>query len=435
MKSHYSHRLNYYRLNILVCLIFISILKASADSATGPIKGRTASFSPYTRTIQVYPEDNYSAPPIILLNNNSERIAIEFDRLADDREYMRYELIHCNPFWQPDELIDSQYLEGFNRADIDNYAFSSALTRPYVHYSFSIPNEVIRPTLSGNYIVRVFPEDNPEETIMQAAFSIVDPVLKMSGSVTSRTDYDYNGHSQQLSIMVDVEDIPANVDPFRDITLVISQNGRIDNEVAVKSPLRKVGSELYYEHQPELTFKAGNEYRRMEAISTTFPGMHISSVDYSAPYYHVWIETDKERDNKPYSYDQTQFGRFTIREYNSSQPELEADYIVAHFSLEMQELPSSDVYIDGDFTHRRFDPEYRMDYNEEAGVYEKAILLKQGAYNYQYLAVPQGATKGATAPIEGDKYETRNEYLIKAYYRVPGERYYRLGGVTLIVNE
>lgn len=416
-----------------ICAILPS--EAGAFSATGPVEGRTGTFSPYARTLQVYPEGNPYAPPVIMLGESSDRIVVEFDILADDRDYMRYELVHCDPFWNPDDLIETEYLDGFNRADIENYEYSSATTRRYVHYSLTVPDENMRPTVSGNYILRVFPEDEPETTLLQAAFSVAEPAIKLGGSMTSRTDYDYNGRSQQLSIVADIEDLPAKVDPYRDMMLIISQNGRIDNETVLKAPLRAAGSKLHYEHQPELTFKAGNEYRRMEAISTTYPGMRIAAIDYSAPYYHIWVQTDKERDSSPYSYDQTQHGRFTIREYNSDSSETDADYVVVHFTLEMPEMPSSDIFLDGDFTYRKFDPESRMDYNRAAGTYEKALLLKQGAYNYQYLAVPKGSMTGATAPVEGDKYETRNEYLAKLYYKIPGERYYRLGGVTMIANE
>ena len=54
------------------------------------------------------------------------------------------------------------------------------------------------------------------------------------------------------------------------------------------------------------------------------------------------------------------------------------------------------------------------------------MLLKQGAYTYQYLYVPPGSERGFTALVEGNKYQTVNEYLIKVYHRRRGERYDRL---------
>jgi hypothetical protein len=56
------------------------------------------------------------------------------------------------------------------------------------------------------------------------------------------------------------------------------------------------------------------------------------------------------------------------------------------------------------------------------------MLLKQGDYNYQYLWVPEGSATGQTAKIEGNKYQTVNEYLVRVYNRQSGERYDRFIG-------
>ena len=56
-------------------------------------------------------------------------------------------------------------------------------------------------------------------------------------------------------------------------------------------------------------------------------------------------------------------------------------------------------------------------------------------YIYQYLFVPNGSTTGQTAPLEGDFYQTQNEYSIYVYYRPMGARYDRLIGVTTVRND
>jgi hypothetical protein len=38
---------------------------------------------------------------------------------------------------------------------------------------------------------------------------------------------------------------------------------------------------------------------------------------------------------------------------------------------------------------------------------------------------------GNTGPIEGNFYQTINEYMIRAYYRLPGDRYDRLVGIGM----
>ena len=67
-----------------------------------------------------------------------------------------------------------------------------------------------------------------------------------------------------------------------------------------------------------------------------------------------------------------------------------------------------------------------MEYDVKHDIFYKDVLLKQGAYNYQYLV------NGRTTAIEGNYYETPNEYVIHVYYRPNGARYDRLVGVSVL---
>ena len=93
----------------------------------------------------------------------------------------------------------------------------------------------------------------------------------------------------------------------------------------------------------------------------------------------------------------------------------------------------SDIH--GTLFNNVLDEKSKMGYNFETKQYEKAVLLKQGSYNYQYLFVPTGSSVGQTGPIEGNYYQTQNEYSIYVYYRPMGARYDRLIGVTTVRNE
>lgn len=388
-------------------------------------------FDPAFRTLQVTVNDVPQSIPVILLDSG-DRITVSFDELAEDRSYLRYSLIHCNADWQPSALVDSEYLDGFNVAEIDDYAFSRATTAHYVNYSITLPNEQMCMKVSGNYLLRVYREDDPDSILLQARFMVMEKSASVDAEVTSRTDVDYNQRHQQLAVMVDTEQAGVR-DPFNDLYVVITQNGRDDNKATLRQPLRISGNKSYYEHQPQLIFPGGNEYRRMETVSVHYPGMHVAEIGYATPYYHIELETDYPRNEDQYLYDQTQHGRFLVREYNSSESDTEADYIVTHFRLEMPELQGADIFLDGDFTQRCFDPGSRMVYDRADGAYRSVQMLKQGAYNYQYLVVPKGSITGGTAPVEGDFYQTINEYCILVYHRPPLARYDRLiGGATIM---
>lgn len=408
-------------MNLWRFLLPILLLTAAAAShAEGPL-----------RAVQVTVDGDPMAISVISLDNPGDRIVISFDELSEDRRYMRYELIHCDARWKPEGLVDSEFLDGFNVADVDDYSYSQATLVHYVHYRITIPNEQMRITAAGNYIVRVYPEDDPDETLLETRFSVCDFSMRVGAAVTSRTDIDTNESHQQVDVTVDMRDINVR-DPFTDLTVVVTQNGRPDNEVILTQPLRVAGDKVYFEHQRPLIFQAGNEYRRFETVSTTYPGMNVDEIVYAAPIYNMVLATDYPRAGTSYLYDQTQNGRFFIREYNAVDPDTEADYTLNHFRLEMPELQGYDIFIDGDLTGRRMDPSSRMVYNRATGAYEASLLLKQGSYNYQYLAVPGGSTRGSTAPVEGNFYPTVNEYTVKVYYRPPGTRYDRLVGVTTV---
>lgn len=412
----------------LTLILLTAVLTALvAESREDTMTGR---FDERIRTLRVSPDGNPYGPPVLVIGSQ-DRLVFSFDELAEDRSYFRYRIIHCTADWRRSDLVGSEYLPGFNEAPVDDYELSRSTTVHYVNYRIVIPNDEMAPLISGNYLLQVYREDDPERTVAQWRFMVSEQTAPVSATLTSRTDRDYNDRHQQLQLTVDAEGLDG-IDIFNDLIVVVSQNGRCDNEVALRHPLRLSGRKAVYEHQPELIFEAGNEYRRFETVSVNNPSMRVAGVTYSRPYYHHILETDASRADAPYSYDEDQDGRFVVREYNSSESDVEADYTVVHFSLDYPETPGMMIFVDGDLTDRRFDDSALMKYNRETGRYETAMLLKQGAYNYQYLAVPPGARRGYTSYIEGDKYQTVNRYTVRVYVREPHARYDRIVGVAVI---
>ena len=183
---------------------------------------------------------------------------------------------------------------------------------------------------------------------------------------------------------------------------------------------------IVYENLRELIFPAGNEYRRMEFLSSKYNGMRVEGISYHNPYYHVDLMKDYPSSMATYEYDQDQNGRFYVACSRCDDANTEADYYIVHFTLAMPEAKGGKVYLNGDFMQNTFDANSEMVFNPDSRQYEKAILLKQGNYNYQYLYVPEGETTGQTGSIEGDFHQTENEYTIYVYFRPMGTRYDRL---------
>lgn len=414
--------------SLLIMLSVIPALRCVADTDTA-----TKIFSRQFRTLKTEVEDNFMSPPVIRLGTN-DRILISFDEIGEDNSYMEYRLIHCNADWQPSRLVESEYISGFNSARIEDFAFSSATFVHYVNYLIALPNEDMQILHSGNYLLQVYDPDDPDVTLLQTRFQVSENVLRIDGGVTTRTDRGVNGEYQQVEFAVESQGL-GNVNPYQDFLVEVSQNMRDNTRRFVPSPLRVDGSRIVYEHLNDLIFPAGNEYRRFESVSNNFPGMHVDSLRYMGSNYHVWLKPDASRASAQYSFDRTQHGRFMVHEYNATDSSIGADYITVHFLLDMPEIMDSEVYVDGEFTHGLYTDYNRMSYDRAKGVYTAEIPVKQGAYNYQYVVKRRMSTDSPVpAPIEGNKFETGNEYGVAIYFRPPGARADRLVSFTTLTS-
>ncbi len=390
-------------------------------------------FAPSFSSLQVEVDGAPLAPPVIYLNTN-DRITVNFDERAVVMRYIRYVIVACDSDWRPSQLIESEYIDGFNDGYVTDYTLSSLTPTNYVHYEIQLPNDEIRITHPGNYLLRVFDEDDRDIPLLQARFYVVDPAVAIGAEVTSRTDIDTNNAHQQLIINVQTDKIKDVENYFNEFKLVAIQNGRPDNAVLLSRPSRIDGHTLVYDHSRQLIFPAGNEYRRFETVSDKYPGMGVEHVIWDDTYPHYELYHAASRRYEPYLYDQTQYGRYTVRNDAVTDSDSQAKYCIVHFTLNEPQRIDGDYYIEGDLTGRRFGPDNRMIYNQQTQQYEASLLLKQGSYNYQYLFVPKGTQKGMTQPIEGDKYETVNQYTILVYHRGPMDRADSLIGAATVTS-
>lgn len=394
---------------------------------------RTQALSDEIQTIQLYIAGNPNRKPVIELNSQ-EKIYIGFDRLGDNSfNRLRYKIIHCNPEWEISRGISEiDYLNGFNDNYIDDYATSVNTTVEYTHFDLEIPNRDIELKLSGNYAVLIYEDGYPEEYLLSACFSVVESKVNIGVQVSTDTDIDSNKSHQQLSLSI-IQNAINIRDPFNDIKLYVRQNNRLDNERKIDRPSQISGSKISYEHNRDLIFEAGNEYRRFETASYRYNGLRIGHIEYRRPFYYMHITNDRIRANRSYSYDQDQNGRFYIRNAESNNDsDIYSDYFQTVFTLSTDKEIAGEVYLNGDFTNNTFNSNFRMLYDPINREYKQTVLLKQGLYNYQYLTYAAGNFK--TASIEGNYSETENEYTIFVYYRPQGQRYDGLIGFSTALS-
>lgn len=389
---------------------------------------------PEVGALTAYPASDRYGAPVIELGGDSP-LVISFDLLEPERRYLRYTITHCDASWKPDMLQPIEFTNGFNEGRIDDYAYSQGTLTPYVNYRISLPNPDITPTVSGNYLLTVYDEESPGSPLIDVPFMVSENSARTIPSVSSRTDYDYNGSHQQLEVSADLSAIETP-DAWNDLLLVITPDFIRDQSQTIRRPMRVNGSTATFAHDPGLTFAAGNEFRRFETVATSrYLPMGVEMVAFQDPFYHFKLYTDAPRVATDYRYDQTQFGRFTINADNANDPDTQGEYVKVHFSLDLPKQPYADVMIAGELTGNTTTTASTgvMTFNRISNLYEAVLTLKQGSYNYMYYLIPHNG-KATAAPIEGDDYRTANRYDVALYYRKPGSRYDRLIGFTTIIS-
>ncbi len=407
----------------ILFLMFVVNIPAFAEGfSTRPLQSDIHS-------LQVIPNNTWGALPILELGSE-DFLVVSFDRTnTSSPERFRYKLIHCNADWTPSNLLDIEYIDGFNDNLVEDYANSKATSVDYVNYRIQIPNDNVRWKIAGNYVLQVSEEDNPSNVVLTACFYVLDKRVNVSSAVSSQTDLGTNKEFQQVSLAIDPLRLQIH-DPYVEIKTVVMQNRRRDNSKMDVSPTFLNSGKLVYEHNPKLIFDAGNEYRRFEFVSTKSGGMNIEHFQSENGGYKAWVGEGRVRAGKSYVYDQDQDGQFLIRNYDGSDSDVDADYALIDFSLQMDYPLEKPLYLFGDLTSQVFDEQYRMKYNDAEKRYELCIPLKLGSYNYMYLTKENEA--GSTKQVEGNYFQTENEYLSLVYHRPMGQRYDSLIGYSVV---
>jgi hypothetical protein len=217
-----------------------------------------------------------------------------------------------------------------------------------------------------------------------------------------------------------------------DLKVYVQQNNRIDNEATLVKPLSVQNNRLVFEHNPALIFDGGNEYHSFEMITHQYNGLNIEAIEFHAPYYHAILQPDRIRSQRPYSFMEDINGKFVIRTMSGTDYSYEADYQIVHFYLPCEKPFPEKVYSLGELFNNILDERSRMDYSIQDGGYIKTALIKEGYYNYLYVTKKDNQAIANTATIEGNFFQTENEYLVMVYFRPMGGRYDRLIGVETI---
>ena len=369
-------------------------------------------------------QNNQNAAPILQLGRGFQ---LQFDDLFGNEADYYYEIIHCDYNWNHSEIPKNEYLQGFDNQRIQNYNNSFNTLQIYSHYTLSIPNQYTQQLLiSGNYILKIL--NDSKDVVFSRKFILHEDLVTVPIQVKRARTVSNIETKHNLEFAVKSNTIIFQ-NPLKNVKVVLMQNGKFDSAIKNVLPQYTIGNDLIYKYDTETQFWAGNEFLYFENKDIRAANNNISRVDSSTEIYNSYLYTNNARANFPYTVYEDINGNFVVRNLNAENSEIEADYAWVYFSLSAPTFRSNkDIYINGMFNNYSLTPEFKMDYNPKKAIYEKALLIKQGFTNYEYVIADSKGVVDNENAIDGNFYQTENDYIILVYYRESTDRYYRVVG-------
>lgn len=360
--------------------------------------------------------------PIVKLG---EPVYLEFDDLLANEQDYYYKIVHCNYDWTPSSLLKSQFLSGADNQRIVDYSNSYNTLQPYSNYRLTIPNDVLKLRVSGNYLIEVYNSYNDLQ--FSRRFVVYEDRVAVGGVVKNSRDFDFLNERQVVQFTINTANAGI-VNAKQEVKVAILQNYHWPTALFNIRPQFTLGGQLVYKYDQETSFAGGNEYLNFDTKDLRAPTAAISSIEFRDVYNH-YLFTNKYRFNDVYTYFPDINGDFVVRTLQGDDDSREAEYSDVHFSLPYtSRLELDEVYVFGKFNNYALEPVNKMVYNEETGNMEAVIRLKQGFYNYKYVQRRDDGSIELNA-VCGNFHFTENSYLILAYYRNFGDLYDSVIGI------
>ena len=407
-------------LNILFILISFVTFAQVEKEIDPPFNIKTITFV----------QNNQNSIALFGLNDSFE---IQFDDLYGNEANYYYEIVHCNYDWKHSDLSKNEYLQGFDGIRIQEYTNSLNALQLYSHYKIGFPNKNTRLLVSGNYMIKILNEDR--EVVFSRKFMIYEDLVSVPMQIKRARTLNEINYKQNLDFSIKSPNLLFQ-SPLQNVKVLLMQNGKLNEAITNIKPMYTIGNDLIYKYDSETQFWGGNEFLYFENKVIRAATNYIARVDANNGVYNTHLYTDNARTNKSYTYNPDANGNFVPLNANASNNAIEADYSWVFFTLSAPSFyEKKNIYINGMFNNYGISDEFKMDYNQEKGIYEKAIMIKQGFTNYQYVVADQNKKIDYENAIDGNFWQTENNYFAIIYYRENNQRYDRIIGKGVANSE
>jgi Domain of unknown function (DUF5103) len=433
---------------------FIKTVKIIPAKATTSL----STASKKANTVSIVNTSETELLPLATLGGGSGEFIVTFDDMRGEIKRFRYKVELCNADWTTSNLSDMEYIEGFSDDLVADGELSLGVSSNYTNYRFSFPSANMKIKKSGNYMLHIY-EDNSDKTpILSRRFLIIERLVSVAPNFTPTGSASKSETHHEFDFTVDAKYFTMS-NPRQELKAVVLQNGRWDNAKKNIPPFFVRGSELLFDYQDSIVFPAGKEFRNFDIRSLNYRRFGVNKiVTENEDDIQIILAKDSIRPsnrslffgdiNGTYIIDNLDLvltSNLTLDPNNvyavsqgnaliNPTSRMRSEYANVLFRLKSNvPFDDADVYVMGKIFDWQLYPENKMIYDEETHEYLAEVSMKQGYYNYGYAVVPRTKDKYAApyniSEVDGDWYETENEYTVLLYYRPQGGRNDRIIGI------
>lgn len=433
---------------ILSSLIVISI-QVLAQPDLSDIRYEDYIYVDYIKSIKFNDGTSQLSDPITRMGS---RLYLSFDDINSDEYQFNYMVIHCDRDWKPSDIDAIEYMEGFNYAEIRDPGESSRFTTvDYWHYRLTLPNRDVAWTVSGNYLLLVYDQD--DNPVFSKRFVIYEGLGKLESSRGMTTGAgEFDTHQRIETVYIELP--PDFLDDMHlpGLSLKTMQNLNWETLSEPFSPIQYQSDAFMFNSATFPSFTSLQDYRQCDTRALDFAGVNLLDVERSQDSIMALLKLNEPRRRNVNLSEFDMNGRFIVDQRDGAianplqddnptsdiagdidyeeEDRLNGEYAWTIFSINAELLPKAPTYVIGSFSDYKLYPEYELEFDSDRNIYIGAALMKQGRYDYHFVQIEDDKMDYTVTEKLDEK--ASQDYRTFVYYRAFGDEYDRVLNATFL---